>query len=93
MGLGAGQQKCETSKTTRLCLDWSSVITMSVFDFSRSAAALFSSPEPPVTVVRKLEDQKVADGAVISIECELSRHNVDVKWTKASSTFLPFWGL
>ncbi|XP_069010927.1 obscurin-like protein 1 isoform X12 [Embiotoca jacksoni] len=38
--------------------------------------------EPPVTVFRKLEDQKFPEGAVISIECELSRHNVDVKWMK-----------
>ncbi|KAJ4932905.1 hypothetical protein JOQ06_029743 [Pogonophryne albipinna] len=38
--------------------------------------------EPPVTIFRKLEDQKFPDGAVISIECELSKHNVDVKWMK-----------
>ncbi|XP_033990218.1 obscurin-like [Trematomus bernacchii] len=38
--------------------------------------------EPPVTMFRKLEDQKFPDGAVISIECELSRHNIDVKWMK-----------
>ncbi|XP_032423838.1 obscurin-like protein 1 isoform X8 [Xiphophorus hellerii] len=38
--------------------------------------------EPPVTVVRKLENQKVPDGSVISFDCELSRHNVDVKWMK-----------
>ncbi|XP_037645170.1 obscurin-like protein 1 isoform X12 [Sebastes umbrosus] len=38
--------------------------------------------EPPVTIFRTLEDQKFPDGAVISIECELSRHNVDVKWLK-----------
>ncbi|XP_042351107.1 obscurin-like protein 1 isoform X2 [Plectropomus leopardus] len=38
--------------------------------------------EPPVTILRKLEDQRFPDGAVISLECELSRHNVDVKWTK-----------
>ncbi|KAI3355902.1 hypothetical protein L3Q82_004449 [Scortum barcoo] len=38
--------------------------------------------QPPVTIFRKLEDQKFPDGAVISIECELSRHNVDVKWLK-----------
>ncbi|XP_044072892.1 obscurin isoform X3 [Siniperca chuatsi] len=38
--------------------------------------------EPPVTIFRKLEDQKFPEGAVISIECELSRHNVDVKWMK-----------
>lgn len=47
----------------------------------------FSPPEPPVTIFRKLEDQKFPDGAVISIECELSRHNVDVKWLKASAEF------
>ncbi|XP_026231793.1 obscurin-like protein 1 isoform X1 [Anabas testudineus] len=38
--------------------------------------------EPPVTIFRKLEDQRFPEGAVISIECELSRHNVDVKWLK-----------
>ncbi|XP_043988664.1 obscurin-like protein 1 [Gambusia affinis] len=38
--------------------------------------------EPPVIVVRKLENQKVPDGSVISFDCELSRHNVDVKWMK-----------
>ncbi|XP_034417778.1 obscurin-like protein 1 [Cyclopterus lumpus] len=38
--------------------------------------------EPPVTIFRKLEDQKFPEGAVISIECELSRHSVDVKWMK-----------
>uniref|UniRef100_A0A3Q3RE67 Obscurin-like protein 1 n=1 Tax=Monopterus albus TaxID=43700 RepID=A0A3Q3RE67_MONAL len=39
--------------------------------------------EPPVTILRKLVNQKFPEGAVISIECELSRHSVDVKWTKA----------
>ncbi|XP_061579895.1 obscurin-like protein 1 isoform X5 [Cololabis saira] len=38
--------------------------------------------EPPVTIFRKLEDQKFPDGSLISVECELSRHNVDVKWKK-----------
>uniref|UniRef100_A0A3P9CGZ9 Obscurin-like protein 1 n=1 Tax=Maylandia zebra TaxID=106582 RepID=A0A3P9CGZ9_9CICH len=38
--------------------------------------------KPPVTVFRKLENQRFPEGAVISIECELSRHNVDVKWMK-----------
>ncbi|XP_021180748.2 obscurin-like protein 1 isoform X16 [Fundulus heteroclitus] len=38
--------------------------------------------EPPVSIIRKLEDQKVPDGSVISFDCELSRHNVDVKWMK-----------
>lgn len=48
---------------------------------------LFCLAEPPVTIVRKMEDQKFPDGALISIECELSRHNVDVKWMKVSAKF------
>ncbi|XP_077436910.1 obscurin-like isoform X2 [Vanacampus margaritifer] len=38
--------------------------------------------EPPVTIFRKLEEQKIPEGSVVSIECELSRPNVDVKWMK-----------
>ncbi|XP_057709171.1 obscurin-like protein 1 isoform X4 [Corythoichthys intestinalis] len=45
--------------------------------------------EPPVTIFRKLEDQKFPEGSVISIECELSRHNVDVKWMKNGSEVKP----
>ncbi|KAK0147315.1 Obscurin [Merluccius polli] len=33
--------------------------------------------EPPVTFLKKLEDQKSPEGSAVSIECELSRHNVD----------------
>lgn len=35
-----------------------------------------------MTIFRKLDNQRFPEGAVISIECELSRHNVDVKWMK-----------
>ncbi|XP_029385917.1 obscurin-like protein 1 [Echeneis naucrates] len=45
--------------------------------------------EPPVTIFRKLEDQRFSEGAAISIECELSRHNVDVKWIKNGSEVKP----
>ncbi|XP_070694816.1 obscurin-like protein 1 isoform X2 [Pempheris klunzingeri] len=45
--------------------------------------------EPPVNIFRKLEDQKFPDGAVISLECELSRHNVDVKWMKDGAELKP----
>ncbi|XP_035810960.2 obscurin-like protein 1 isoform X16 [Amphiprion ocellaris] len=45
--------------------------------------------EPPVTIFRKLEDQKFPEGAVISIECELSRHNIDVKWMKDGTEVKP----
>ncbi|XP_049449246.1 obscurin-like protein 1 isoform X4 [Epinephelus fuscoguttatus] len=49
--------------------------------------------EPPVSILRKLEDQKFPDGAVISLECELSRHNVDVKWIKNGFEVKPSKGL
>ncbi|XP_015242827.1 PREDICTED: obscurin-like protein 1 isoform X12 [Cyprinodon variegatus] len=45
--------------------------------------------EPPVTIFRKLENQRVPDGSVISFECELSRHNVDVKWIKDGAEIKP----
>ncbi|XP_041663267.1 obscurin-like isoform X16 [Cheilinus undulatus] len=45
--------------------------------------------EPPVTMFRKLEDQRFPDGAIISIECELSRHNVDVKWFRNGDEVKP----
>ncbi|XP_062258672.1 obscurin-like protein 1 isoform X8 [Platichthys flesus] len=49
--------------------------------------------EPPVTIFRKLEDQKFPDGSVVAIECELSRHNVDVKWFKNEVELKPSKGL
>ncbi|XP_030613192.1 obscurin-like protein 1 [Archocentrus centrarchus] len=45
--------------------------------------------EPLVTILRKLENQRFPEGAVISIECELSRHNVDVKWMKDGAEVKP----
>uniref|UniRef100_A0A3Q0R1B6 Obscurin-like protein 1 n=1 Tax=Amphilophus citrinellus TaxID=61819 RepID=A0A3Q0R1B6_AMPCI len=45
--------------------------------------------KPPVTILRKLENQRFPEGAVISIECELSRHNVDVKWMKDGAEVKP----
>ncbi|XP_053734187.1 obscurin-like protein 1 isoform X1 [Synchiropus splendidus] len=45
--------------------------------------------EPPVAILRKLEDQQFPEGAIISIECELSRHNVDVKWMKNGDEVKP----
>ncbi|XP_059895404.1 obscurin-like protein 1 isoform X15 [Gadus macrocephalus] len=45
--------------------------------------------EPPVTFLRHLEDQKFPEGSVVSIECELSRHNVDVRWMKNGAEVKP----
>uniref|UniRef100_A0A8C4Z849 Obscurin like cytoskeletal adaptor 1b n=1 Tax=Gadus morhua TaxID=8049 RepID=A0A8C4Z849_GADMO len=45
--------------------------------------------EPPVTFLRHLDDQKFPEGSVVSIECELSRHNVDVRWMKNGAEVKP----
>ncbi|XP_037136753.1 obscurin-like protein 1 isoform X5 [Syngnathus acus] len=45
--------------------------------------------EPPVTIFRKLEDQKIPEGSVVSMECEVSRHNVEVNWMKNGSKVKP----
>ncbi|ROL50409.1 Obscurin [Anabarilius grahami] len=38
--------------------------------------------EIPVSILKKLEDIRQPEGSGITLECELSRHNVDIKWTK-----------
>ncbi|XP_016150063.1 obscurin-like protein 1 isoform X4 [Sinocyclocheilus grahami] len=38
--------------------------------------------EIPVSILKKLEDIRQPEGSAVTLECELSRHNVDVKWTK-----------
>ncbi|XP_048050392.1 obscurin isoform X14 [Megalobrama amblycephala] len=38
--------------------------------------------EIPVTILKKLEDIRQSEGSGITLECELSRHNIDIKWTK-----------
>ncbi|XP_077072047.1 obscurin isoform X20 [Siphateles boraxobius] len=38
--------------------------------------------EIPVSVLKKLEDIRQPEGSGVTLECELSRHNVDIKWTK-----------
>ncbi|KAM7380834.1 hypothetical protein PAMP_004106 [Pampus punctatissimus] len=65
---------------SNLSVEDTGTFTFSVENVKTSARLLVK--EPPVTVFRKLEDQKFPEGAIISIECELSRHNVDVKWMK-----------
>uniref|UniRef100_W5K7R4 Obscurin-like protein 1 n=1 Tax=Astyanax mexicanus TaxID=7994 RepID=W5K7R4_ASTMX len=34
------------------------------------------------SILKKLEDSRYPEGTGVTLECELSRHNVDVKWTK-----------
>lgn len=49
---------------------------------------LYVTTEPPVTFLKTLEDIRRPEGAVVSIECELSRHNVEVKWMKVRTQSL-----
>ncbi|KAG7502171.1 obscurin 1 isoform X10 [Solea senegalensis] len=63
-----------------LSVEDTGTFTFSVENLKTSARLVVK--EPPVTIFRKLEDQKFSEAAVISLECELSRHNVDVKWFK-----------
>ncbi|XP_073329291.1 obscurin-like protein 1 [Pagrus major] len=65
---------------SNLSVEDTATFTFSVEQLKTSARLVVK--EPPVTIFRKLEDQRFPDGAVISIECELSRHNADVKWMK-----------
>ncbi|XP_076120427.1 obscurin [Alosa pseudoharengus] len=48
---------------------------------ARSSARL-TVKETPVTLLKKLEDVRFPEASVVTMECELSRHNVEVKWTK-----------
>ncbi|KAJ8349563.1 hypothetical protein SKAU_G00246930 [Synaphobranchus kaupii] len=45
--------------------------------------------EPPVAILKKLEDQCSPEGTAVSLECELSRQNVDVKWLKNGMELKP----
>ncbi|XP_054908728.1 obscurin isoform X1 [Poeciliopsis prolifica] len=65
---------------TNLSVEDTGSFVFSVENLKTSARLVVK--EPPVTIIRKLENQKVPDGSVISFDCELSRHNVDVKWLK-----------
>ncbi|KAI4892996.1 hypothetical protein NFI96_027323 [Prochilodus magdalenae] len=48
---------------------------------ARSSARL-TVKETPVSILKKLEDSSFPEGTGATLECELSRHNIDVKWTK-----------
>lgn len=46
--------------------------------------------ETPVSILKKLEDSSFPEGSGVTLECELSKHNVDVKWTKVKTPKLCF---
>ncbi|KAL1022128.1 hypothetical protein UPYG_G00022490 [Umbra pygmaea] len=45
--------------------------------------------ETPVTVMKKLVDMKVEKDSPVTLECELSRQNVEVKWLKNETELKP----
>uniref|UniRef100_A0A8C1QZ22 Obscurin-like protein 1 n=1 Tax=Cyprinus carpio TaxID=7962 RepID=A0A8C1QZ22_CYPCA len=65
---------------SNLTLDDTGTYIFSV-DNIRSIARL-DVKEIPVSILKKLEDIRQPEGSGITLECELSRHNVDIKWTK-----------
>ncbi|XP_059418392.1 obscurin-like protein 1 isoform X11 [Carassius carassius] len=65
---------------SNLTLDDTGTYIFSV-DTIRSIAKL-DVKEIPVSILKKLEDIRQPEGSGITLECELSRHNVDIKWTK-----------
>ncbi|XP_016301137.1 obscurin isoform X4 [Sinocyclocheilus anshuiensis] len=65
---------------SNLTLDDTGTYIFSV-DNIRSIARL-EVKEIPVSVLKKLEDIRQPEGSGVTLECELSRHNVDIKWTK-----------
>ncbi|XP_050974228.1 obscurin-like protein 1 isoform X5 [Labeo rohita] len=72
---------------SNLTLDDTGTFTFSV-DNVRSIARL-EVKEIPVSILKKLEDIRQPEGSGITLECELSRHNVDVKWTKNNVQLKP----
>ncbi|XP_073769155.1 obscurin-like protein 1 isoform X42 [Danio rerio] len=63
-----------------LTLDDTGTYIFSV-DNVRSLARL-DVKEIPVSILKKLDDIRQPEGSGVTLECELSRHNIDIKWTK-----------
>lgn len=49
---------------------------------------LLISPEPPVLIVKNLEDQMVMNGERVELECEVSEEGANVKWLKVFVTYV-----
>lgn len=49
---------------------------------------LLISPEPPVLIVKNLEDQMVMNGERVELECEVSEEGANVKWLKLFVTYV-----
>ncbi|XP_026875960.2 LOW QUALITY PROTEIN: obscurin-like protein 1a [Electrophorus electricus] len=68
---------------TNLTLEDSSTITFSAEGVRTSAQLLVK--ETPVAILKKLCDVRLEEGSPITLECELSRPNVNVRWLKNGS--------
>ncbi|XP_070978842.1 obscurin-like protein 1 isoform X23 [Oncorhynchus clarkii lewisi] len=65
---------------SNLTLDDTGTFVLSAENVKSSARLIVK--EPPVTVIKKLEDLRFPEAAVASMDCELSRPHVEVKWMK-----------
>ncbi|XP_058642742.1 obscurin-like protein 1 isoform X11 [Onychostoma macrolepis] len=75
-----GKGRVHSLTISNLTLDDTGTYIFSVENV-RSLARL-EVKEIPVAILKKLEDIRQPEGSGVTLECELSRHNVDVKWTK-----------
>ncbi|KAK3542736.1 hypothetical protein QTP70_000075 [Hemibagrus guttatus] len=55
---------------------------------ARSSARL-TVKETPVSILKKLEDRTFPEGTGATLECEVSKYNVTVKWTKDGEELKP----
>ncbi|XP_029559438.1 obscurin isoform X4 [Salmo trutta] len=65
---------------SNLTLDDTGTFVLTAENVKSSARLIVK--EPPVTVIKKLEDLRFPEAAVASMDCELSRPHVEVKWMK-----------
>ncbi|XP_049335820.1 obscurin-like protein 1a isoform X2 [Astyanax mexicanus] len=65
---------------TNLTLEDTGTITFTA-EGLRSTARL-NVKETPVVILKKLSDVRFEEGSPVTLECELSRQNVEVKWLK-----------
>ncbi|XP_072556525.1 obscurin-like protein 1 isoform X4 [Paramormyrops kingsleyae] len=76
--------------STKGCVHSLTVLNLSMEDtgtitFSAGNVGTFARlvvKELPVTIVKKMEDLRLPEGSMASLECELSKQNADVKWLK-----------
>ncbi|XP_017571264.1 obscurin-like protein 1a isoform X2 [Pygocentrus nattereri] len=65
---------------TNLTLEDTGTITFSAEGLRTSARLVVK--ETPVAMIKKLSDIRLEEGSPVTLECELSRQNVEVRWLK-----------